>query len=107
MPWDPRSWASEFDVSDLRAVIGATVTSPGQELSFFARPEGPEAAYRALGCYLILSMPSAALGQALEDLGSTYAFATERALPPAPITVTHSKGRIVQTSVRPNLQLPE
>lgn len=105
--WNQRH--SEIDPSVVDAIIadvGGSVTSTGYQMTFSSQAKGVEALKLTLGCFLLGSLPSAGLDEALTSLQDIWEYhRTQLALPHVPFQGTVSVSRVVSESGRLPLRL--
>ena len=97
----------ELEPSFPRAVFHTTVSSAGEELSFWIERVGDDAVKRHLGCAVMFAMPEGGVDEAFRALVDILAYNTERLqLMAAPDMISQrTRGKVVRSSTRPELEI--
>lgn len=91
------------------AFFHATVNSAGQEIAFWFEGREEDILKRLIGCAMIAIMPEEGVEEALLSLRDIWDFRTQTSyqMLPGPLQTQRSTGRVVRTSQRPELVIPE
>ncbi len=100
-------WISPEQVEQGEAFFYGTVNSAGQEISFWIEGGGGDALKRLIGCAILGIMPEEGIDEALTSLKDILDFRTSYRMLPGAVESRQTTGRIVSTSQRPDLVIPE
>ncbi len=98
----------ELDAFTQLAVFRTTVTDSDRELTFAIERGGVDTIKRYLGCAIMFALPDEGVDEAFESLKSVWENNCDLlGLPPARNMVARRRsGKIVGSSVRPELEIP-
>ncbi len=87
--------------------IRASVTTTDEEIWFSSARAGGDPLKRLVGCWILATLPSDGIDEAISALGDIFEFHYARsAMIAPPVTRTlRTRGKVVRTSIRPPLEL--
>jgi len=106
-PLEKRWGNVAFD--DVTATFSGEVSVQGEQTTTFsADAQGYKAVVRAVGCFLIASMPDDGLEEAIENLSDVYQYWREQSTLPSPESRTKVLAGVVESkSERPSILISD